>query len=71
MNDVLRAFMHAKLAGLLRGEETIEPFKENWQARQRMPDWGIRRRSGRRRRRRGSGSEGKTSGEEWKYKKIF
>jgi uncharacterized protein (DUF4415 family) len=40
MNDVLRAFMHAKLAGLLRGEETIEPFKENWQARQRMPDWG-------------------------------
>ncbi|WP_284263102.1 BrnA antitoxin family protein [Roseicyclus amphidinii] len=40
MNDVLRAFMHAKLAGLLHGEETVEPFKENWQARQRMPEWG-------------------------------
>ncbi|MDA0187734.1 MAG: BrnA antitoxin family protein [Proteobacteria bacterium] len=39
MNDVLRAFMHAKLAGLLRGEETIEPFGENWQASQPMPDW--------------------------------
>ncbi|WP_297618545.1 BrnA antitoxin family protein [uncultured Roseicyclus sp.] len=40
MNDVLRSFMHAKLAGLLRGEETIEPFRENWQASQPMPDWG-------------------------------
>lgn len=45
-----RAFMHAKLAGLLHGEETVEPFKETWQARQRMPGWGDteRERSGKR-----------------------
>ena len=28
MNDVLRAFMHAKLAGLLKGDETLDAFKE-------------------------------------------
>ena len=27
MNDVLRAFMHARLMGLLHGDETIDQFK--------------------------------------------
>jgi len=40
MNDVLRAFMHAKLSGLLHGDETIEPFRESWQSRLPVPKWG-------------------------------
>ena len=40
MNDVLRAFMHAKLSGLLHGDATIEPFRENATGRMPMPDWG-------------------------------
>ena len=40
MNDVLRAFMHAKLTGLLHGDATIEPFRENFESRRPMPDWG-------------------------------
>jgi len=40
MNDVLQSFMHAKLAGLLRGDETIEPFRESGWATMEMPRWG-------------------------------
>ena len=40
INDVLRVFMHAKLAGLIHGEETIEPFREHEDAGARRPDWG-------------------------------
>jgi hypothetical protein len=40
MNDVLSAFMHAKLAGLLHGDDTIEPFRESWQSRMEVPSWG-------------------------------
>ena len=40
INDVLRTFMHAKLAGLINGEETIEPFREHEDAGARRPDWG-------------------------------
>lgn len=32
MNDVLRAFMHARLMGLLHGDETIDQFKEQEEA---------------------------------------
>jgi hypothetical protein len=40
MNDVLSAFMHAKLAGLLHGDDTIEPFRDSWQSRMEVPSWG-------------------------------
>jgi uncharacterized protein (DUF4415 family) len=40
MNDVLRTFMHAKLAGLIKGEETIEPFQDHEEAGARRPYWG-------------------------------
>jgi len=40
MNDVLSAFMHAKLAGLLHGDDTIEPFRQSWQSRMEVPSWG-------------------------------
>ncbi len=40
MNDVLRSFMHAKLAGLIKGEETIEPFREHEDAGSKRPYWG-------------------------------
>jgi uncharacterized protein (DUF4415 family) len=40
MNDVLSAFMHAKLAGLLHGDETIEPFRESGWSTMAMPRWG-------------------------------
>ncbi|WP_430449352.1 BrnA antitoxin family protein [Rhodophyticola sp.] len=56
MNDVLRAFMHAKLSGLLHEDATIEPFRENWQSRQPMPDWGVTERE-REERKRALGSE--------------
>ncbi|MEM6610191.1 MAG: BrnA antitoxin family protein [Pseudomonadota bacterium] len=39
INDILRAFMHAKLAGLLKGDETLDPFKERPAERVR-PEWG-------------------------------
>jgi uncharacterized protein (DUF4415 family) len=39
MNDVLRAFMHARLAGLLHGDETIEPFRESGWSTKEMPEW--------------------------------
>ena len=40
MNDVLRAFMHAKLAGLINGEETIEPFRDHDKVGDPRPYWG-------------------------------
>lgn len=41
MNDVLRGFMHAKLAGLLRGDETLEAFKpEGRGSVGARPEWG-------------------------------
>lgn len=39
MSDVLRAFMHAKLANLLKGDETLDPFKERGPPGPR-PEWG-------------------------------
>lgn len=39
MNDVLRAFMHAKLAGLLKGDETLPAFRES-DLEMEMPQWG-------------------------------
>lgn len=47
MNDVLRAFMHAKLSGLLRGDETLEPFRESVHIGADRPDWGDVERRGR------------------------
>ncbi len=41
MNDVLRSFMHARMAGLLKGEETIEPFRESGWTTMEMPQWGV------------------------------
>lgn len=41
----------SKMAGLLHGEETVEPFKENWQVRQEMPEWGVTEKEARRRER--------------------
>jgi uncharacterized protein (DUF4415 family) len=41
MNDVLQSFMHARLAGLLKGDETIEPFKESGWSTMEMPTWGV------------------------------
>jgi len=41
MNDVLRAFMHAKLMGLFQGDETIDQFREQEeQGPHERPDWG-------------------------------
>jgi len=40
INDVLRVFMHAKLAGFIKGEETIEPFRDHEDAGAPRPDWG-------------------------------
>ncbi len=40
INDVLRVFMHAKLAGLIHGEETIEPFREHEDSGAKRPYWG-------------------------------
>ena len=41
MNDVLRAFMHAKLMGLFQGDETIDQFREREEHGPfRRPEWG-------------------------------
>lgn len=40
MNAVLRSFMHAKLSGLVNGEETIEPFREHLESGAKRPHWG-------------------------------
>jgi uncharacterized protein (DUF4415 family) len=38
MNDVLKAFMHARIAGVLEGAETIRQYREG--AAVDRPDWG-------------------------------
>lgn len=41
INDVLKAFMHARLMGLLHGDETVDQFKEQEQSGPRKrPGWG-------------------------------
>lgn len=40
MNDVLRGFMHAKLMGLLQGEDTLDQFREKGMMGRDMPQWG-------------------------------
>ncbi|WP_306044683.1 BrnA antitoxin family protein [Nioella sp. MMSF_3534] len=41
MNDVLKAFMRARLMGLLHGDETIDQFKEQEKSGPRKrPKWG-------------------------------
>ena len=40
MNDVLRAFMHAKLMGLLRGDDTLDAFREGHVVGLDRPEWG-------------------------------
>ncbi len=40
MNDVLRSFMHAKLMGLLRGDETIDAYREAPGRDMARPEWG-------------------------------
>ncbi|MBF9031348.1 hypothetical protein HKCCE3408_13180 [Rhodobacterales bacterium HKCCE3408] len=40
INQVLRGFMHMKLRGLLRGEETTEEMKAQMTADDDRPDWG-------------------------------
>ncbi|MDK3073209.1 BrnA antitoxin family protein [Sedimentitalea sp. JM2-8] len=40
MNDVLRAFMHAKLAGLIGGGETMTEYRENRWADRNRPQFG-------------------------------
>jgi uncharacterized protein (DUF4415 family) len=40
MNDVLRAFMHARLSGLLKADDTIEPFRESGKSEMAPPRWG-------------------------------
>jgi hypothetical protein len=41
MNDVLKAFMRARLMGLLHGDETIDQFKEQEKSGpHKRPKWG-------------------------------
>lgn len=40
MNDVLRAFMHAKLAGLIGGGETMTEYRDNRWADRDRPKFG-------------------------------
>ena len=40
MSDVLRSFMHAKLSGLVHGDETLDAFREGMVTGQSRPDWG-------------------------------
>lgn len=41
MNDVLRAFMRARLMGLLDGDETVDQFKAQEETRPgKRPGWG-------------------------------
>ena len=47
MNDVLRAFMHAKLAGLLHGKGRWSPSRRTGRRGSGCRTGGIRRRSGR------------------------
>ena len=40
MNDVLRSFMHAKLLGLLQGDETLDMFRDPLHDGARPHEWG-------------------------------
>ena len=40
INDVLRAFMHAKLMGLLQGDDTIDAFRDGLPVGLKQPHWG-------------------------------
>ncbi|WP_375551683.1 BrnA antitoxin family protein [Rhodophyticola porphyridii] len=40
MNDVLRAFMHAKLMGLLKGDDTKDAYREGLYAGSKRANWG-------------------------------
>ena len=40
INAVLRAFMHAKLMGLLQGDETFDMFRDPMHAGMERPEWG-------------------------------
>jgi uncharacterized protein (DUF4415 family) len=40
MNAVLRGFMHAKLMGLLQGDETLDMFRDPMHADMPKPQWG-------------------------------
>jgi len=40
LNAVLRSFMHAKLMGLLQGDETLDMFRDPLHAGNRRPEWG-------------------------------
>lgn len=40
LNAVLRAFMHAKLMGLLQGDETLDMFRDPMHADMPKPKWG-------------------------------
>lgn len=40
LNAVLRSFMHAKLMGLLQGDETLDMFRDPMHEGARKPEWG-------------------------------
>lgn len=40
LNAVLRSFMHAKLMGLLQGDETLDMFRDPMHEGMRKPEWG-------------------------------
>lgn len=40
LNAVLRSFMHAKLMGLLQGDETLDMFRDPMFEGMRKPEWG-------------------------------
>jgi hypothetical protein len=41
MNDVLRSFMHARLAGVLRGADTVDYYRRSLEVvPQERPMWG-------------------------------
>ncbi len=40
MNAVLRSFMHAKLMGLLQGDETLDMFRDPMFEGSKRPKWG-------------------------------
>jgi len=40
MNDVLRSFMHAKLMGLLKGDDMMDMYREAPGLTEKRPEWG-------------------------------
>ncbi|PCD76116.1 BrnA antitoxin family protein [Pseudothioclava arenosa] len=40
-NAVLEAFMHARLAGLVKGADTIDPYRDNGFDAPERPAWGL------------------------------